>query len=160
MSALETELIERRNQFNERLRAEGLGGDYHAHVFRPPSDKRHWYQNQIREAARTLNYAVDTHEYRDWVRVSIVHEHEQRATVLVVSVHPFGRTFKGVLAALAFVEVIDSSAGGEQRQGPFVATDRAFTFGYLDAKEHVLVRLREWLQPAWLSELKTWQDTL
>lgn len=160
METAELELATRRNEFNDRLKAESLGEAYHAHVFRPPQNKRHWYFTQILECARKLDYFADMQEYRDWVRLSIANEHEERAIVLVVATHSFGRTFKGVLSAVGFIEIVDSSDGREQRQGPFLATEGAFAFGYLDPEEHVLSRFREWLHAAWLSQLKTWQGTL
>jgi Fic family protein len=156
----ERELIARREEFNERVGAEGLAEAYHAHVFRPSDDKRHWYFTQIVECARKLDYFADTREYRDWVRLSISHELEQRASVLVISVHSFGSSFKGVLSALAFIVIIDSSEEMVNRQGPYLATEAAFTFGYLDPQDHVLMRLKEWLHTAWLSLLKSWQEAL
>lgn len=153
-------LSERRDTFNERLRAEQLGDAYHAHVFRPRPDQRHYYYAQILESARTLEYFADTREYRDWVRLTIADEHEHRAVVLVIAVHGLGRVFKGVLAATAFVEAVESGEERDERRGPFLATDEAFTFGYLDTEEHVLHRLDGWLHTAWLSLLRTWQETV
>ena len=160
VDTVESELQARRNEFNDRLRAENLADAYHAHVYRPTPDKRRWYYTQVIECAQRLDYFADTNEYRDWVRLPIAHALEERATVLVVAFHSFGRTFKGVLSALAFIEVVESTEGREGRQGPFLATEGAFTFGYLDPADHVQARAKDWLQPAWLSLLRTWQDAL
>lgn len=150
----------RSDGFNERLRSEHLDTAYEARVFRPRPEQRHYYFTQIVRCARELGYFADTHEYRDWVRLTISDRQEERAVVLVVSVHSLGRVFKGILAAVAFLEIVDRSEGRDERQGPILATDEAFTFGYLDAREHVLHRFDAWLHTAWLSMLSTWQDAL
>jgi Fic family protein len=160
MRTAERELTARRNDFNDRLKAEGLAEGYRAHVFRPPPDKHHWYFAQVVECAHKFDYFADTREYRDWVRLSVADKDEERATVLVVSAHSFGRSFKGVLSAIAFIEIVENSEGGEQRIGPTLATESPFTFGYLDPEDHVLARFKEWLHDAWLSLLKSWQDSL
>ncbi len=151
---------ERRDAFHERLRSEQLDGSYVAFASLPGPRQEHYYFAQILECAHKLDYFADTREYRNWVRLTIRDEHEQRAVVLVISLHSLGRVFKGVLSAIAFVEVVDGSGEGEQRQGPWLATEDAFTLGYLDSREHVLRRFDAWLQTAWLSLLRTWQDTL
>jgi Fic family protein len=160
MDTVRTELTERRADFTTRLDAEHLGDAYRAHVFSPPANMKHYYFAEIVECANKLDYFADTREYRDWVRFAINHEHEDRITQLVVSLHSFGRTFKGVLAAIAFVEVLDNEDSGLKRSGPQLATDAALTFGYLDPEEHVKTRMRDWLQVAWLSLLRTWQEAM
>jgi Fic family protein len=162
LDAAISDLERRRNEFNKRLRSEDLHDAYHAHVYRPRDDhSRGWYHAQIVECAGQLDYFANVREYRDWVRLSISDEHEDRATVLIISLHAFGRTFKGVMTALAFVEAVEHAEDGARRaRGPWLAADEPFTFGYLDQREHVLPRFRDWLHTAWLSELKTWEDSL
>jgi hypothetical protein len=94
------------------------------------------------------------------VRAAISDQHEDRATVLVVSIHGFGSTFKGVLSALAFTEVVTHEDGQRRSRGPWLATSEPFTFGYLDQADHVLPRFRNWLHDAWLSTLKAWEESL
>jgi len=74
---------------------------------------------------------------------SIANDVDGSAIVLVVSVNSFGRTFKGVLAAMAFIEIVSSTEDKEQRSGPVLATEDALTFGYLDPVDHVISRAKD-----------------
>ncbi|MFY9265576.1 MAG: Fic family protein [Solirubrobacterales bacterium] len=157
---LEQGLKKRRQEFNDRMQREGLDSDFRAHLFRPPEENRHWYLAQVRTSAQQFDYFADIDSYGDWVRLTITEENGDRATVLVVSVHSLGRTFKGVLSAVAFIEVHGNGESGRERRGPYVATQEPFTFGYLDAEEHLEARFRKWLDDAWLSLLRTWQESM
>lgn len=158
--AIGSDLEARRNEFNARLSDRGLGEVYQARFHRAQEMERRWYIPQIIESAKSLDYFADTQEFSDWVRLSIVCEDTSRAVLLVAATHAIGRSFKGVLATLAFVEVTEQTGEGRHRRGPYVACDTAFTFGYLDQQEHVIVRAKEWLHPVWLSMLRTWEETL
>lgn len=153
-------LQSRRDEFNDRIARQGLDSDYHAHVFKPSEEDRHWYNNRILKMAEEHGYFADTGQYRNWFRLSIANDFDESAVVLVISIHSFGRTFKGVLSAVAFIELVQKGEEGHVRDGPISATTEPFTFGYLDPPEHVHSKLIEWLADAWLSALKIWQESL
>jgi Fic family protein len=155
----EAEFRERRREFAARAREAGVDNDQRVYVYRPPENQRHYYRTQIEEVAHKAGYFANFAEFRDWIRLTIVNDMDDRAHVLVVAMHGNGRSFKGVLAAVAFVETIDR-AEVENPRSPTIATEDPFEFGYLDAPDHVTARFREWLQAAWLSVLKEWQEGL
>lgn len=160
MDALEAEFKTHRNEFNARMRVGELEREYHAHVYRPQPANRDWYFAQIVECARRLDYFADTRSYADWVRLTLAEESDERATVLVISLHSVGTTFKGILSGVAFIEIVSTTEGEQQRQGPILATEEPLTFGYLDPHGHVVSRSKEWAQAAWLSLLRVWQNNL
>lgn len=160
IDAAQTELRRRQREFGERARAAGVGDVHHVHVFRPDEEKRHFYRGQIEAVAGDLGYAPNFQEYKDWVRVSIVNDHDDRAHVLVLSAHGFGRSFKGVISVIGLIEKIDRDEEDATRSRPVSATEEPFTFGYLDLRDHVLPRFRDWLHGAWLCVLKNWEEGL
>jgi hypothetical protein len=160
VGAAEVEMRRRRREFTERAVGAGVGEDHHVHVFRPDEEKGHYYRGQIEVVANHLGYFPNFHEFKDWIRVSIVNDHDGRAHVLVLSVHGFGRSFKGVMSVIGLVEKIDRGGDDATRTSPVSATEEPFTFGYLDVREHVIPRFRDWLHGAWLCVLKSWEEGL
>lgn len=152
---------EARNQFNERMQREGLTGEFRASVYEPRDEKQsNWFFASVVTCAETLGYFADTRAFHQWIKLGITHEQEHRHTDLVLSAHSVGRAFKGVLAFSAFVEQIQRGEGGRTVRGPTLAVDDAFTFGYLERKETLEPKLRQWLETARLSLLRSWSETV
>jgi Fic family protein len=160
LSAAGDEFEARRARFHERLRSEGLAFEHAARVTRAADDKKHYYRVQIEKCAHELGYYANFQAYRDWIRLVISDEHQDRYHALIVALHGYGQSFGGVLAALGFIESVENSDEGRVRQEPTLATDEEFTFGYLDPEDHVLPRFRDWLDDCWLSLVRTWQAGL
>jgi len=152
---------EARNQFNERMQREGLTGEFRASVYEPRDEKQsNWFFASVVTCAETLGYFADTRAFHQWIKLGITHQQEHRHTDLVLSAHSVGRAFKGVLAFSAFVEQIQRGEGGRTVRGPTLAVDDAFTFGYLERKETLEPKLRQWLETARLSLLRSWSETV
>jgi Fic family protein len=160
IDAMREYLTERRQEFDAQATREGVEKLQHAHLYTPPSDQSHYYRFQIDSVAEMLGYVPSFDEFKNWVRLTIVDEQTDLAHLLVIDVHGFGRTAKGVMVAVGLIQTIDSS-GEENVRGPTrSATAEPFTFGYLDPIDHLLPRAREWTHDAWLSLLMTWQQEL
>lgn len=155
-----SELELARNQFNDSMRREKLDDEFQARVYHPRDGKQNWYFASIVSCSDKLGYFADTRTFHDWVNLRIQHEIESRKTDLIVSIHSVGRTFKGILAVSAFIEVVQDGPDGREVRGPALAADDAFTFGYLDSRESLEPQFRRWLESARLSLLRVWNDSL
>lgn len=161
LETAEKQLRQRKREFDERAKQAGVDEDHHVHVYRPPENQQHYYRAQLEDVARQAGYFANFTDYKNWIRLTIVNDLDDRAHVLVVGIHGYGRSFKGVLVAVALLMTIDRGDGDSaSRSTPALATEAPFEFGYLDLRDHVVPRFDEWLHTCWLSVLKEWQGGL
>jgi Fic family protein len=135
-----------------------LDANYNARMDFSSPETAHWFQWQIIETAKQLEYYADTRTYAAWVRLRIS---EARRTELIVAFHALGVEFLGIMAASAFIEYRDQTEEGESKiDGPHALSDDVFQFAYNEQKQHVQSRFEEWLNKVTLLGLDHWRRQL
>ncbi len=115
-------------------------------------DSRKWFWKQVVDVAGALDYFANLRTYHNWVRLKIA---EDRQAEIVVSAHPIGRRFSGLMGATAFIEYRDrQEEGPSEVDGPYRLVDQPFYFSYRDEKDNVLTRFDKWLNEVILAGLE------
>jgi len=117
-----------------------------------------WFWDQVVVIARKLDYYADLRRYHNWVRFKI---REDRQTEIVVSFHPIGSEFFGVVGASAFIEYRSrNESGSTQLDGPYSLADRAFVFTYKDDEKQTVDSFKRWLNDVILKGIEEWRRQL
>ncbi len=127
-------------------------------VDRPSDTNTHWFWNQVIDIANEFGYYADLRTYHRWLRLKI---REDRQTEIILSFHPPGREFVGVMAVSALVEHRAKDEDGETRvDGPYVICRELFEFSYNQDTDAVLTRFEKWLGTTILKGLDHWRRQL
>lgn len=127
-------------------------------VNRCKENSRHWFWSQVVETARELEYYADLRTYQGWVRLKIV---EERQAEIVVSLHPVGTEFLGIVGASAFIEYRGQGTNTQTKiDGPYPLTDELFQFSYKQSKDRVVALFEKWLNEVLLKGLDEWRRQL
>ncbi|MFO7776107.1 MAG: Fic family protein [Candidatus Hydrogenedentota bacterium] len=162
-SRLETIAGERLNEVRNDLEVQitGIDNSYQISVEQSDENKGHWFWNQVVEMAKHHGYFADLRTYHRWFRLRVRKVGEYQSEI-VISFHPLGTTFSGIMAASAFVEhrVLNDDLGGATLDGPYPCCDETFEFSYRQEAETVMVRFERWLNEAILAGLDHWRRSI
>jgi Fic family protein len=86
------------NELNIKLQE--INAEYVARVDESKSDNDYWFWQQVVNVANQMKYFADLRRHHSWIRLKI---HEERQTELVISIHPIGKDFLGLLVVSAFL---------------------------------------------------------
>ena len=135
-----------------------INPDYHCVVYRNNPGNDYWFNWDILEIAKKLNYFADTRTYRAWVRCQIK---EDRQTDLIVSFHALGREFVGVLAATAFIKFRDYGQDGENTHDtPINLYNTVFQHSFNEDLNVVKARYNSWLEGVMFAGLDQWRQQI
>lgn len=131
---------------------------YGVSISKSNSNNDFWFQKQIVETAKKLDYFADTRTYRAWVRMRI---REERQTDIVISFQSLGTRFLGVMAASAFLQHRDISEDEQTTvEGPYLLSQEVFQFSYKEKESDLKLRFERWLKDVILVGLDTWRKQL
>jgi Fic family protein len=109
------------------------------------------YALDARGIAREMGYQSDTDAYHAWLQLNIGERHSSR---IVVSFHPMGAEFLGLMAVSAWIRL--SNLG----QRPTPLSETPFQFSLQDDEAQVTQRLDKWLDDILLVGLDLWRKQL
>ncbi len=122
---------------------------------RNDSQRKHYFHNQTLEVAQKLHYFADLERYRAWIRLSI---DTQENFEFIVSIHGYGRSDTGIMAAAALTDRrIEKEDGGTESIGVQPASVGWFQFNYAESPESTTDRFRDWLESALAIALGEWK---
>jgi Fic family protein len=136
----------------------GIAENYSAVVDRSGPENGFWFRSQVIQVAKELGYYADSMSYAQWVRLRV---REERQSEIVLSFHSLGTSFRGVVAASAFLDHRDRNEDGiVTLDGPYKVSQEPFQFTYTEAEEAILNRFRDWLDRVILEALDMWRKQL
>jgi len=146
-------------KLKERLDSGALGATLKITTDRNDDKNREWFYRQVVDVARQLGgYWADIRRYHAWVRLKL---REQRQAEIVVSFHPLGRDFLGIMAVSAFVEYRDRGEDDAIHiEGPHLACEEIFEFTWREEESSVRARFEKWLTEAILIGSEQWRSQL
>ncbi|MBI1292835.1 Fic family protein [bacterium] len=158
--AADRQLTAVRQELDQALKP--LDPDNHAKLWRSKPEQDYWYRYQVVELAKELEYFADLRTYHRWLHLKIV---EKSVTDLVISFHPLGREFVGVMAASAYIDFRSKdSMPTEMEQelaGRMQSSCReAFEFSYNEDEADVVRRFDRWLGEVIMIALNEWRKQL
>ncbi|MBN1815926.1 MAG: Fic family protein [Sedimentisphaerales bacterium] len=121
---------------------------------------KRWFWNQVITIASKFEfkYYANLRNYHNWIRLTI---REARRAGIVISIHPIGTEFNGLMGATAFLEYRDrQEEGPSEIDGPYPLVDSPFYFTYKEQDEQVKERFRTWLDEVLLKGLEEWRQRL
>ena len=122
-------------------------------------ENEHWFYSQVVETAKRLEYYADLRRYHHWLRLRISEAHISN---VVVSFHPLGTVFRGVMAVSAFYEERPRQSAGDYAAVPIpthIITE-AFGFVYTEQLDTMLPRFEKWLHTALVLALTQWRRSM
>ena len=121
-------------------------------------DNGHWFWDQVVTIATKFGYYADLRTYHAWVRLKI---QEERQAELIISFHPVGNEFLGIMATTAFIEYRMRGEGDEAKiDGPYPVCRDIFEFSYNESSTTVEDRFTRWLNATVLNGLDQWRRQL
>lgn len=132
---------------------------YDCEVVRAEADTAHWFHAQVLEIAKQLEYYADLRRYHRWVRLRI---REAQTPSIVVSFHPLGPVFSGVMVTSAFYEErqIDTEEAPALVPLPVCLCADLFEFAYSDDSEQTKQRFERWLHDTLVVGLNQWKKSM
>ncbi|MDR2945643.1 MAG: Fic family protein [Candidatus Adiutrix sp.] len=123
-----------------------------------------WFRGQIIKGAKEYDYYANLRESNVWYRLKIQSgpdvPSEKTTFSIIVSVHPVGREFTGVLAVTAFSEYREPSDEGSTVSEPSFINNRPFIFTYKDTNKQTQEEFENWLNETLAIALTDWQARL
>ena len=159
----ETRLNEIANSLDvelQKLTPPGRSPSYHAHSnsANNHSPKRNYFQYQIVEIAKRLDYYVNADKQRAWVRLSITTE---EIFEYVLSFHGYGFGETGILAVSPFTyQKVPREESGTEVINLHRASVELFQFNYAESIETTKSRFEEWLENSSAIALAEWKKSL
>ena len=122
-------------------------------------EQTQWYHSQVVHVARELEYFADMRRYHHWIRMRIQESH---ISSIIVSFHPLGTRFRGIMAASAFYEQRPAASDQEPPMTPipFRLNQEVFEFTFSDLMENVTPRFEEWLHDTLMVGLTQWKNSI
>lgn len=169
--AVADELCTTAAQELERVRqalSEGLAGELPEMAIttdtaRYGDERTNWYRgSQVRFARADLHYFANVGAYSSWSRLRLSHFNAKTRYDLVVCLHGMGKNFRGLIAAVAFLQQF--GAGEEGGSMAFLEEQlvqpELFQLNYGEPLEQARQRFTDWIGDSiriglgqWLSEL-------
>jgi Fic family protein len=145
-------------QIRESLRS--VDSSYDCMVIRSEADKNeYWFSFQVAEVAKQIDYYADLRRYHHWIRLRIA---ESQFSSIVVSFHPLGMVFRGVMAVSAFYEQRPRDEEESHTEVPLsrpVISD-IFEFTYNQQAKEIMPRFEKWLHETLLVSLTEWRKSM
>jgi Fic family protein len=132
---------------------------YDCQVLRGDENTAHWFHAQVVEMAKQFEYYADLRRYHRWVRLRI---RETQTPSIVVSFHPIGPQFSGVMVASAFYEErqTDTEEAHAVVPLPVCLCADLFEFTYGDDREQTKQRFERWLHDTLVVGLNQWKKSM
>lgn len=146
--AIETRLAEAKDEF-DALRVPFA---WHVDSGGSHDDRGYYWQHQVVQTARRLDYWANQQENKYWIRAYLTLDEDRLR--LVVSLHHYGLPVSGIMAVSAFAEILhrastDDDADQHQSNRELVdCIDSEFTFSEDDAGPQLHRDLESWLDDA------------
>lgn len=122
------------------------------------SEQRHYFQKQIVSVANQFDYHANFDNHRSWIRLLIT---TKEAFDYVISIHGYGASNTGLLAASAFTYIkAPKEEGGTEPVSLRPASTDLFQFNYIESYESAEKRFSEWLESSFAIALAEWKRTL
>jgi len=123
-----------------------------------------WFRGQLIKGAQKYDYYANLREDNLWQRLKIQSgqdgQEEKTTFNIIISIHPVGREFTGVLAATAFSEYREFSGEGTTVSEPYFINDQPFIFTYKDVDQQTHEKFEIWLNETLAIALTEWQAQL
>ncbi len=123
-----------------------------------------WFRGQLIKGAQKYDYYANLREDHLWQRMKIQSaqsgQEEKTVFSIIVSIHPVGREFTGILAVTAFSEYRESSDEGTTVSEPYFSNDQPFIFTYKDTDQETQEKFETWLNETLAIALTEWQAQL
>ena len=107
------------------------------------SDKDHYYNSQIVEVAKKIDYFADRRTYHSWVRLDL---RDGTHGILLISFHGFGVEFNGVLVCSGIWFEKSWSDDSKTETAPIPLTSELFQINYHEKTSSVKERFKPWLE--------------
>lgn len=117
----------------------------------------HWFREQVINLARQLDYYANVRHYHGWVRFKI---RDERQMEIVVSFHPIGTEFVGIVGASVFIEYRTREDELVKVEDPHSLVERPFVFTYKDDIHQTSESYEQWLNKVILNGLEEWRQQL
>jgi Fic family protein len=144
------------DRLNEEVLFNGQHADFQASI----PNTSHWFRRQVGEVAKSQRYFADMEIYHRWVRLRI-RESVQGHAEIVLSLHPLGRPFSGVMAANAFFARRDVDEDGRSDTGPIASLAKTpFSFTYREKVPEIERRFAIWLNEVLAIGMEEWRRQL
>lgn len=119
---------------------------------------RHYFQKQIVEMANHFDYFANFDQYRSWLRLTLVTEHEFD---FVIAFHGYGSGDTGILAASSFAFLkVPAEEGRIETVELHPTCADLFQFNYIESYESTEKRFLEWLESSIAIGLAEWKRSL
>jgi len=107
-----------------------------------------YYQIQIVETAKKLDYWANLKSYKSWSKLSTFMQ-DSRVEILL-SFHLYGREFRGQMAcsACAYKKLLTDDPDSKDAFSIEPLTQSPFTFSYLDNEDDTKQRFKDWVDTA------------
>ena len=133
-----------------------------------PGDREHWYRTQVVQTAQATKHWVNLNESRFFVKLSINPQHQTLTPrlVFVISLHHVGRQLAGIMAAIAFAQIVsfqDYTTEESQESADLDfknCTMDSFTFTWQDNPETVQQRFLTWIEESLSIGLRHWSESM
>jgi Fic family protein len=132
---------------------------YGCNVSQSDESNSYWFYSQVVETAKRFEYYADLRRYHSWIRMKIT---ESQSSSIVVSFHPLGTTFRGMMTVSAFYEerTNDGDKGHSVVPSPVPLSHEVFNYTYSENSEDVAIRLAHWLHEALVVGLTQWKKSM
>lgn len=122
------------------------------------NNKNHYFNKQLIETAKSLNYFASYKVSHKWVRVKIQLEHTFE---YIISFHVYNRRDMGIMAVSAFTdEKIRNEEGNNQFTNVLTAALELFQYNYKERYESIEKRFIEWLEVSITIAMEQWNKSL
>ncbi len=122
------------------------------------SEQRHYFQKQIIAVANQFDYYANFENHRSWIRLLIT---TGEIFDYVISIHGYGTSGTGLLAASAFTYIkAPKEEGGTEPVNLHPASTDLFQFNYVESYESTEKRFSEWLESSLAIALAEWKKSL
>ncbi len=129
-----------------------------------PGIREHWYHAEVVQTAKDAGHWANFSESRFFIKLSMNPEQPSQTPrlILVVSLHHVGRQLTGIMAATAFVQIINfrdpiaEGAGGPAVPDFITCPVDPFTFTWQDNAETISPRFTDWIEGPLSIALRQW----
>ena len=123
------------------------------------SPNKHYFHNQIIDIAKHFDYFANLEKHRSWIRLAITTD---ETFELVISLHGYGYSDSGIMAATAFTHqrVPREEGYGSDAVNTRSASPDFFQFNYAESPESTEKRFNEWLEAVTAIALAEWKRLL
>lgn len=142
-------------QIGESLRS--VDSSYDCTVIQSNEEMEHRFDAQAMETAKNLEYHADLRRHHHWFQLRI---QETRISSAVVSFHPLGTVFRGVMAVSAFYEERQKEADAASPIVFMPIVSEPFEFIYSEEMEKITARFEKWLHEALVTALAQWRKRM